>query len=393
MKTRLCWLASLLFAATFNLGAQNAPLPQLTAAQWRADVDFFARELPKRHKNAFHAITRERFASEIATLRATAANANSAQMLAGFMRVTALVGDGHTRVNLQPGMLHAFPIAFNDLEGVQRVIRGAGPAADLVGARLVRINDMPLDQVIARVRTVISQDESEVLIQARTPQWFSVAEILQGLGIIPSPDTARYTVAFDDGKERTVELHVLDSSTKPEWRIAAKAQPLYRQRPESSFWYEWLPASSTLYVNFRKYDDLRARAGELWKFVDSHPVKKIAFDLRYNGGGDNNVGRRYLVDEAARRRAKLRTFVITGPQTFSAALKTAIDFRQVAGATLAGEPIGEKPNSYSENDEMTLPNSKLSLSYSTKYFEFLPGNDRLVTPDREIRPTWADWVA
>ncbi|HKV08385.1 MAG TPA: hypothetical protein VJ725_09620 [Thermoanaerobaculia bacterium] len=64
-------------------------------------------------------------------------------------------------------------------------------------------------------------------------------------------------------------------------------------------------------MSFRKYDDLRARSRELWAFVDSHPVRKIAIDLRQNGGGDFNVGRKYLVDELARR-PKLRGFAITG---------------------------------------------------------------------------------
>ena len=73
-------------------------------------------------------------------------------------------------------------------------------------------------------------------------------------------------------------------------------------------------------------------------------------------------------------------------------MKNAIDFRTVAHATLVGETIGEKPNSYSENDEMTLPHTRLLVSYSTKYYKFLP-DDGLVAPDREIKPTWEDWVA
>ena len=43
----------------------------------------------------------------------------------------------------------------------------------------------------------------------------------------------------------------------------------------------------------------------------------------------------------------------------------AIDFRKETNAILVGEPIGERPNSYSENDEMTLPDSRLVVSYST----------------------------
>jgi len=312
-------------------------------------------------------------------------------MLVGLMQLTAMVGDGHTRVNLQPGMLHTFPIGVVDVEGVPRVVRGAGPAANLVGGRLTRIDGMPLAEAIARIRTVIPQAESEILIAARTPQWFSVAEALHGLGIIKSPDAARYTAVLDDGTEVSADLRWLDPASKPDWRLAAAKQPLSRQRMGEKFWFEWLPESGTVYVNFRSYENLRAKSRELWTFVDGHPVRKIAFDLRQNGGGDYTVGRRYLVDELARR-PKVRGYVITSANTFSAALKTAIDFDEVAGATLVGETIGEKANSYSENDEMVLPQSKLELSYSTRYYEFKRGVD-LIRPDKEILPTWADWVA
>lgn len=367
-------------------------LPSMTAGQWRADIDYVARELPKRHKNAFHHITREQFAEKIAALRAKAAGgAHPNEMLVGLLQLTAAIGDGHTRVNLTPGLVHGFPIGFQQLDGDYRVVRGAGPAADLVGGRLMRIDDVPVAEAVARIRTIISQAESEQLIVARTPQWLSVAETLHGLGIIKTPGVARYTVLLDDGSERTATVSVVDPAVKPEWRLAAKAPPLYRQRLGEGFWFEWLPASGTLYVNFRNYEHLRAKSRELWAFVDKHPVRKIAFDLRQNGGGDYNVGRKYLVDELARR-PKLRGYVITGAQTFSAALKNAIDFRDAARATLVGETIGERPNSYSENDELTLPNSKLSLSYSTRYYKFLP-NDELLAPHHEIIPTWADWVA
>jgi hypothetical protein len=101
-------------------------------------------------------------------------------------------------------------------------------------------------------------------------------------------------VRLDDGTERTADLRVLDGSTIPEWKTAASAIPLYRQRQGEGFWFEWLPESGTVYVNFRKYDDLRAKSRELWSFVDTHPVHKIAIDLRQNGGGDYNVGRNGL---------------------------------------------------------------------------------------------------
>jgi hypothetical protein len=99
-------------------------MPPMTAEKWRADLDFFERELPKRHKNAFHAITRERFAAEVASLRAKAGQANDDEMIVGLMRIAALIGDGHTYVRL-PSSIHQFPVTVANIEGIHRVVRAA----------------------------------------------------------------------------------------------------------------------------------------------------------------------------------------------------------------------------------------------------------------------------
>ena len=48
----------------------SAGAPPLTKAQWRDDLRYLARELPKRHKNAFHATTREQFERDVAAREA-----------------------------------------------------------------------------------------------------------------------------------------------------------------------------------------------------------------------------------------------------------------------------------------------------------------------------------
>ena len=71
----------------------------------------------------------------------------------------------------------------------------------------------------------------------------------------------------------------------------------------------------------------------------------------------------------------------------------AIDFKKETNATIIGEPPGEKPNSYSENDEMKLPNSGLTISYSTKYYKFLDEDVPAFQPDIRVDPDWKLFVA
>jgi hypothetical protein len=177
---------------------------------------------------------------------------------------------------------------------------------------------------------------------------------------------------------------------------AAKEQPLYRQKPGEKFWFTHLPDSQTVYVSFRGYGSLGENARKLFQFIDDNPTKRLVIDLRQNGGGDFFEGRRHLIQPLKKRpelNQKGRLFVIIGRATFSAAMANAIDFRKETNAILVGEPIGERPNSYSENDEMTLPNSRLVVSYSTRYYKFLEEDAPAVQPDKRIDPNWADFQA
>ena len=77
-----------------------------------------------------------------------------------------------------------------------------------------------------------------------------------------------------------------------------------------------------------------------------------------------------------------------GRGTVSAAMFNAIELRKELKAILVGEPTGSRPNGYSENDELTLPNSRLQLSFSTRYYKLQDQDAPAVMPDKLIEPSW-----
>ncbi len=365
----------------------------MTPEAWRADVEYLAKELPAKHANAFHAIAREKFDEAIAELRARAATANDDEMMVGLLHIAAIVGDGHTGVAL-PSTIHRLPVAILLVGDEYRIARAAPAAKDVLGGAVVRINDTPIAEVDARLRSVISQDESDGLVRAVLPARIIIGEVLHGLKITPDATHARITATVG-GEEKTVDCELVPGGTNPnEWPLASTAPPpLFRRHGDDALYFTYIESANTVYVNFRRYDDLASRSKDLWALVDSKPAEKIVFDLRQNGGGDYKVGHKYLVKELIAR-PKLRPYVLVGNRTFSAAMNNAVQFRTEAHATLVGEPIGEKPNSYQESDEMTLPKSKLVVSYSTRFYKFVPDDaPPIVAPDKTIVPTWDDFVA
>ena len=384
-------------------GIDGQTKPGLTRAQWRDDVRYFARELPKRHKNAFHATTREQFDRDIAALDTTIPSLQEHQIIVRLQQIAASVGDGHTRIQLPPSFTR-YPINVYWFDRELRVIAATKQYESAIGTRVVKIGGVDINDVANRVATCFpsAANENDWYVLNMGPGIMMRPEVLHALGIVPDLSRAVLTLEDDAGKTTTLEITpvVLPppiNGTVNLGMVPIDTQPpLYRQKLGEPFWFTHLPDSNTVYANFKRYPSLKQNAQALFALIDRVGPARVVIDLRQNGGGDFFEGREHLVEPIKKRPAinqKGRLFVVVGRATFSAAMVNAIDFRKQTNAILVGEPIGERPNSYSENDEMTLPNSKLVVSYSTRYYQFVDQDVPAVLPDERIDPSWADFRA
>jgi hypothetical protein len=385
-----------------GVAQKEAQEPAITKEQWREDLRYFAGELPKRHKNLYHATSREQFERAVAELDAAIPSLQAHQVIVRMHQIAAMVGDGHTGVHLPP-YFKRYPIRLFWFGRELRVIAAAKEYQDALGARVVKIGALGVDEAQARILSCFpsAENENDWYVMSTSPAFIVVPEVLHALGVAPALGLAPFTFEDERGKQFTLEISPVEFQSvggPPTQRLlpAAKEQPLYRQKPGERFWFTYMPDSQTVYVSFRGYDSLGENARKLFQFIDDNPTKRLVIDLRQNGGGDFFEGRRHLIHPLKKRPAlneKGRLYVIIGRQTFSAAMVNAIDFRKDTNAILVGEPIGERPNSYSENDEMTLPNSRLVVSYSTRYYKFLEEDAPAVHPDKRIDPNWEDFRA
>src|SRR5262245_54171465 len=109
---RVPWMgrtACVLAVVLLVLGAVQAQ-PAITKAQWSEDVAYFAREMPRRHKNLFHATPREQFERSVAELTGAIPSLSDHQIIVKLMQIAARVGDGHTGVNI-PTTFKRYPLA------------------------------------------------------------------------------------------------------------------------------------------------------------------------------------------------------------------------------------------------------------------------------------------
>jgi hypothetical protein len=388
-----CWVALVATRADTS-AAPTAPREnlKLSTEQWREDLQFIARELPKRHANAFHFTTRERFEASISDLDHRLAQLDAAHIYVAMLSIVNSIGDGHTYLRF-PADSGDFPLGIGHFDTEYRVICAAPRFAKAVGSRLVAINDTPIDWAHKLVLSATPRDETGVYREALVSHWLTIGILLHGLDITPASGSARFHLVDDEGTKFSIDPQ---PDPTPELRWAFAKPPLFRQRPGETFWYEWLPEARTVYCNWRSYDDLRQRSRGLFELIEKQRPDKLVVDLRQNGGGDYFVGLACMVNPIRKLKEINQSghlFVLIGPSTFSAAMSNAAHFRQRTAATLVGQPIGEKPNSYQEARRVTLPNSHLTLSYSVRLYKFIESGENMIRPDRAVTTRWSDFKA
>src|SRR3954468_8994209 len=187
-----------LLATPLPARAQHA----YTTQQWREDLHYLARELPKRHRNAFHKITPATFDSAVAALDARIPALSDHEIVVGLASIVALVGDGHTRLarpeapdagfDRAPTVtdppkdsslyMHNLPVKlalFDD--GL--FIRAATPAYQpLIGSRVMRIGRLRADSAVEAMRPVVNYDNEQGFLFI-APTLMPLPEVLHAMRI------------------------------------------------------------------------------------------------------------------------------------------------------------------------------------------------------------------
>ncbi|HMK27420.1 MAG TPA: S41 family peptidase [Chitinophagaceae bacterium] len=386
-------IAAFSFCSAFLNAQTQASNISPDPARWQEDVKYFGEQLVKKHKNAFHHVSKEEFEKDIERLSNDIPSLKDYQVIVRLMQITAKVGDGHTAVHL-PATFKRYPVGFNWFGNDLYVIAATGAYKEALGARLSKIGELTLEEINKKLASVLSQDENKWFDMGTGPAFLIIPEILVTLGIVTDYDHAIFTFLDSTNKEIKLDLTPIPIDPNNVWISASKTQPLFRQKLKDPFWFTYLEDINAVFLSFKNYDDLNKNANKLFDFIEEKKATRLVVDLRFNGGGDFLKGRRLLISRIKENpliNQKGNLFVITGRRTFSAAMVNSIDFKKETNAIILGEPPGERPNSYSENDEMKLPNSGLVVSYSTRYYKFLDEDVPAFEPDIKIDPNWKDF--
>jgi hypothetical protein len=270
------------------------------------------------------------------------------------------------------------PINFRPFSSNFHVIATSEKDADLLGARVVAVNENAIEDIREVLRsfsggTIASRElkAAEVLSSPLT---------LHAVGIGKRTDTVTYSLLTRAGKlvERTFESQAesaatitvrLPDATRAHWTFQELSRPFrYLDAPDLNAVIIQLRQnvdSPTIRIRefLREAEERRAEAGR----------QHVVLDMRFNGGGNLMLTRDFMAEWPSRMPG--RFYVLTSAQTFSAGI-ASIAYLKQAGAdrvVIVGEPVGDRLMFFSDGRPIQLPNSGLFLLPSPVRMDFHDG--------------------
>ncbi|HEX7705194.1 MAG TPA: hypothetical protein VF701_01935 [Thermoanaerobaculia bacterium] len=380
------------FPFTFQR-VDDLPTPANRVEAWSQDLDALEGRFLKFERSFSHA-QRALFREALQGVRERLGRMTDDQVIMALASAVSLSDNAHTRLYLVRNRteLRRLPVRLWWFRDGLYIVRATPEYANLNGCRV---------DLIGKTEARHARDVVSVAF-AGNPSWkdykstyfLTSPEALRGFNLIPDEGPVPFTVSGCEaaGAISLEPLPLLKKTGAVEswWDLSPRHQdedrtwshvleslkeiPLVLRRPERHYWFEFLPESGLLYFQYNRSAEESGEStkefGErLLAALESHPVKGLVVDLRYNTGGNFELAAP-LMEELLRRSAGMRRFVITGRATFSAGISSAAAWRKAGDVTLVGEPVGDALDFWSEGGNIVLPNSGLYAHFANGYHSY-----------------------
>lgn len=339
------------------------------------DIEYLQKILEKTHFDLYRNISQEIFKSSIQKT----VKAKSEFFEIAIQQSLALLGDAHTRVyNI---LSHDYlPLETREIGGSYYIIGSSDKYSYMLGQKIEEINGYKLENIIKKVSKLSSKENNEVLIKDNATN-------------ITSNRVLRY-YNFSSGRlvkiktvRGTYNIEACDSETVHVLRpLSWTKEDLHDPTFHGNDIYKFRIVNNTLLFQYSKCSNYGNSQKELKFFKRKlleqiSSVKSIVVDLRENSGGNTSI----MEDLFREFPSDKKLFVAIGRNTFSSAIHHLLYLKNNKRAILVGENAGQRPNRFGDSKEIILPNSKIRILCSFKYFKLLPeDNIDIIKPDIKI---------
>ena len=317
------------------------------------------------------------FGVDMAELEADIPKIGDGEIVLRLMKIIASANVAHNYVHtpIATGFFSRLPLGFVWYSDGLAVVQASAEYEAALGARVLRIGDKTPEQLAADLAPYIAH-ENDIWVRENIVGLMRSRIVLEHAGVVDSQGFVTLKLERPGGTPFSLTVKSGDSRTK--MISAAEALrvpvPLAKTRLRENYWHQYLENTRTLFIQYNAcVNDPKSPfskfAAAALADVDAHQVTRVIIDMRWNGGGDSRVIHPLLSGLESRLNKLESIYVLIGPRTFSSATDNATELRKRLHATLVGEPTGGEGSTYGEVKNVTLPNSKLMIQYTSKWFE------------------------
>lgn len=360
----------------------------LTEHSYLSDSNFFIQYQPDLSGNveylyensAFDPEKRQAFIEAVDALLADLPERSDQQIRCELLRIVAALGDVHSSVQMESKMiLSVFYEPFYHENGVDyRVAVTDRGKKELLLARLVSYNDIPVEEIVERVSAFEPHESDLALGFQLSGPWDHTAltdrDILVAAGIAGEGDS--YVMAEFETAEglvrmrlafRTWEQIMVHGGVVPHPMVAEES--LRYQRADPYWWtmadeqtlYVRLTTMVSDYYSYYSIDNLFSEVRTAMR--DSETPLKVILDFRDNGGGQIHEATLKGFINATEWYDHDGVYILVDGDCFSAGVLVPYYLRQgVEGAVLVGTPTGQGLRFPGNSARYELPNSGIAFS-------------------------------
>ncbi len=322
-------------------------------------------------------------------------------------RLFSLVHDGHTAILStelpeEPFTLRTPILVHPFVDGVW-VLEAKDEGMPLLGGRVVSVNDVPIDQILAAYVEGAPADNPAFAMRW-SPFLLAFPGWLHGLGVAEGPYDSPIAVEVVTPAGETVraELQPREGANlgrSPLERRLSVAEEMAAEEESPNF-VRVVSERKALYVSIDAMEDTETKSfaeftREVREALGNPEVARVIVDLRRNGGGNNMLAeplRRTLVKSRFNQPGGI--YVLVGPRTFSAAMNLATRLERETDALFVGEPTGGRPNHY--GDAVMRTGSATGVPYlvsTVRWQDSPPFDERIwLLPDIPAPRTFAEYT-
>lgn len=372
-----------------------SPSLTLVADPWTADLDQLDAAVRQQHVAPFVIHTEAEWEARLAAVRETIADASPDEQL---VQIASLVGllDTHSALVGAPGGFSYYPLVIYPFSDGWHVTRSRD--ASLIGARVVSIGGVPMDEVAERLTPFVAHDNESGLLDGL--EWLVTSkEYLHGAGIVADPAHPAFELELRDGTTRTLDLAAEPQSAWEGdlatigWLMTDGDAPEAVARRDERTWTRLDKRHRAFLVAVNDYGDMTDAIDAMQAALDDGRAERVVLDMRYLRGGNGDIRLVEAMAADPRLAGAGGLTVLIGRENVSAATQVAALLDRETEAVFLGEMTPARADNFlCPCADVTLANSGFVIELPTvtgRTGDLRPA----IKPDQPMTLSAADFYA